>query len=162
MFRVIAAFAGGGSALIIAALLFIQIFIPDLTHVPISKIIWIVLFVIGGILGVGIQSLMDTPFTGHSKKTTDYLSQRYDIATLMKNKDQIMGELNSDDAPTRAEAITKLAAFKDLDFVPLFFSGLHDTDQMVRLRATEALSWVTGKDFGEDESQWIEWWSQME
>jgi hypothetical protein len=130
--------------------------------VPIPKIIWIVLFVIGGILGVGIKRLIDEPFAGHSKSPTDSLSQRYDIATLMKNKDQIMGELKSDDAPTRAEAITKLAALQDLDSVPLFISGLQDADQMVRLRATEALSWVTGKDFGEDDSQWIEWWSKME
>jgi hypothetical protein len=80
--------------------------------------------------------------------------------TLRKNERNIIADLQSQDAAIRAEAMTYLAMLKDLDSVTLLIPGLRDEDRMVRLRATEALAWVTGQDFGEDEGKWNEWWAR--
>ncbi len=80
--------------------------------------------------------------------------------TLRKNERNIIADLQSQDANIRAEAMTNIAMLKDLDFVILLIPGLRDKDRMVRLRATEALAWVTGQDFGEDEEKWNEWWAR--
>lgn len=125
----------------------------------------IIAVVIGGIVGqivgaaasVGVMYLAASPDRERRKQNQ---SRQPDEATLRKNKNNIIANLQSQDADTRAEAITNLAILKDLDSVALLIPRLRDEDRMVRLRATEALAWITGQDFGEDEGKWNEWFAR--
>ncbi|MDD5017206.1 MAG: HEAT repeat domain-containing protein [Eubacteriales bacterium] len=154
--KLLFAFIIGAAVFVIVCVLFISVFIPDLMSVPIPKYIWYIGLFIGGAFGIGIGELNDKPY--HAKSRSQRRSGP-DEAALRKNKDKIIADLKNEDADKRAEAMTNLAILHDLDAVPLLIPGLQDPDQMVRLRATEALTWITGQDFGEDEEKWNEWWA---
>jgi hypothetical protein len=87
------------------------------------------------------------------------LDKNGSLKKYIDHKDEIVADLKSQDGDVRAEAMTKLAILKDLTTVAILLTGLRDPDRMVRLRASEALAWVTGQDFGEDEKKWVKWWS---
>lgn len=74
--------------------------------------------------------------------------------------DTLMAQLNASSPEKRMEAITALAARKEKVAIPALIDMLEDTDVSVRLRATEALAWITGEDFGEDKQAWISWRSE--
>lgn len=64
----------------------------------------------------------------------------------------------------RMEAITTLAKYnRNVEVViPIILPMLKDEDKMVRLRATEALAYLTDEDFGENLSKWQQWWEKYE
>jgi hypothetical protein len=101
---------------------------------------------------------------GAARTETDRPSRQrsapVDVAALQKNRGQIIGDLCNPDPDLRAEALTNLAILDYIQAVPVLIQALRDDHPAVRLRATEALAWVTGKDFGESEEKWQEWWAQ--
>ncbi|MCX6090983.1 MAG: hypothetical protein NTX88_11565 [Candidatus Atribacteria bacterium] len=152
------AFAIGALCFLIAVVFVVQAFFPGLMHVQFPKLLWIAVLIIGGVLGVVVKQWLQEPWS--MKRLMQTQSRRPDKATLRKNKDKIVADLQSQDANIRTEAMTSLAVLKDLDSVALLIPGLRDADRMVRLRASEALAWVTGQGFGEDEGKWTEWWAR--
>ncbi len=150
------AFGIGMFVFIIGFTLIWKAFFPDLR---ISKVLFVIMVVASGIVGVVVKDWIMTP-SPRRKSGTQNKVQQLDEAMLRKNKNNIIADLQSENPDIRAEAMTNLAILKDLDSVDLLIQGLRDKDRMVRLRATESLSWITGQDFGEDEEKWNEWWAR--
>ena len=66
-------------------------------------------------------------------------------------------DVNSD---VRIAAAKVLGEIKDPRAVEPLISALKDSDWIVRQAAAEALKEITGKDFGEDQRKWQEWWEK--
>jgi hypothetical protein len=123
-----------------------------------STNLFIFLLILSGFMGMVVKDWLFKPRSGIEAKT-QYGGQQPDDAMHRKDKNATLVDLQSQDADIRAEAMTNLAILEDPDSVALLIPGLRDDDRTVRLRASEALAWVTGQDFGEDEEKWNEWWA---
>lgn len=153
--KTVGAFGTGMLATLIVGALILQEIAPE---IRIPKLVFIGVVLAGGILGVVIKEFLEKPY--EPKGQVNNRKKQPDESELRANKEQWQANLHHPDGETRAEAATNLAIVKDLDSVPQFITLLRDPDRMVRLRATEALAWVTGADFGEDETQWMAWWGE--
>ncbi len=68
--------------------------------------------------------------------------------------------LSSDDPAERSSAAWALGKIGDKRAVEPLIAVLKDKGSYVRYYASEALTKITGKDFGEDQAQWQKWWEQ--
>ena len=141
---------GGVAGYVIACIIFGRV-------LPLLSIQAIVGVFLGAAASGGVMLMVASP---DSKRRTPNRARPPEDAALRKSERNIIADLHSQDAGIRAEAMTNLTMLKDPNSVALLIPGLRDKDPMVRLRATEALAWVTGQDFGEDEEKWNEWWAQ--
>ena len=60
----------------------------------------------------------------------------------------------------RSRAVYKLGEIGDKRAVEPLIAALKDKDSDVRRRVASALTKITGKDFGEDQAQWRDWWER--
>lgn len=92
------------------------------------------------------------------------ISKNLDFSQL--SIEEVLDHLHNDNPRVRMEAITSLASKSSINVVPRLINMLDEENQMVRLRATEALYWVCKVDlgeevnFGEDKDKWMKWWEQ--
>lgn len=88
------------------------------------------------------------------------LKRQIEIETTKIQDDK--EDLSHSNPDVRMEAITKLAKNKRIveEVIPLIIPMLKDEDKMVRLRATEALAYLTDEDFGENIGKWQQWWKK--
>jgi HEAT repeat protein len=70
--------------------------------------------------------------------------------------------LGHEKASVRKHAAWLLGTMRDPQAVPVLIKALEDPDALVRQEAAEALSVISGEDFGDDAAQWQAWWQQQQ
>jgi len=73
---------------------------------------------------------------------------------------EFISALKDSDWMVRQAAAYALGEIKDPRAVKPLISALNDSHWSVRQAAAEALKEITGKDFGEDQRKWQEWWEK--
>jgi len=72
----------------------------------------------------------------------------------------LIAALKDKDSRVRYSAAWALGKIGDKRAVEPLIAALKDKDSTVRRDAAWALTKITGKDFGEDQAKWQEWWEQ--
>lgn len=72
----------------------------------------------------------------------------------------LLQALKSQDPSVRWRAASALGEIGDRSAVPGLIASLRHPDEYTREAAAEALKTISGQDFGDDSSQWRQWWEQ--
>jgi len=91
----------------------------------------------------------------------DEIVRAFENTNDLRAVDPLINTLKNDASSiVRGSAAMSLEELKDPRSILPLIEALNDEDALVRLYAAWALLTITGKDFGDDKADWIEWWEQ--
>ena len=79
----------------------------------------------------------------------------------MNAVESLIACLRDENLGIRTNAAMALGNIGDTRAVEPLIESLNDHDEVMRSRASSALEEITGQDFGQDASLWLDWWHQQ-
>jgi len=83
------------------------------------------------------------------------------LASLLVRRGYPFEQLEQRDNFARSKAAELLGAIRDKRPVDSLIAAMKDESSTIRTSALEALKQITGKDYGEDYDQWLQWWKEQ-